>query len=177
LALQKFTSTRKGFDILPFDIAIADRSAYIKRLMENSQRVFDFLDTVPKAIQDSIAFSRFARQYIEFHDGLEKKSLFEVNKGETIRESRALQQLEDSLVGIQLERYEADSSLLNWYLEEQKFWDTRNQFMAGRIEEIALSNPGKLIIVLTGVSHKYYLLDLLRDRSRMHLISYIADKN
>lgn len=41
------------------------------------------------------------------------------------------------------------------------FWDLRNNSMAINIIRTANQNKGKKIVVLTGVQHKYYLLELL----------------
>lgn len=41
------------------------------------------------------------------------------------------------------------------------FWDLRNNSMAINIIKTAFQHKGKKIVVLTGVQHKYYLLELL----------------
>lgn len=42
-----------------------------------------------------------------------------------------------------------------------KFWDLRNNSMSINIIKTAYEHKGKTIVILTGVQHKYYLLELL----------------
>lgn len=46
------------------------------------------------------------------------------------------------------------------------FWDLRNRTMAKNIMRVAEQNPGKRIVVTTGLLHRYYILSQLRALSQ-----------
>jgi hypothetical protein len=52
-------------------------------------------------------------------------------------------------------------SLKPYYDKKKNFWRERNEKMASNIIEYIQEYPGKRIVVLTGLFHKYYLMDLL----------------
>ena len=52
------------------------------------------------------------------------------------------------------------------------FWDLRNKTMARNILNIARQNPGRRIVVLTGFSHRYYLLQELKEENTVQIREY-----
>lgn len=58
------------------------------------------------------------------------------------------------------------------YILACKFWDIRNRIMAKNIINIIESNPSKKIVVLTGFMHRYYLIDLLKNKYSLEYINF-----
>lgn len=55
----------------------------------------------------------------------------------------------------------------SFYQIHSDFWDVRNKVMAQHIKLFIEKFPGKKIVVLTGANHKYYLLQQLKNESRL----------
>jgi hypothetical protein len=89
------------------------------------------------------------------------KSLKELNENDIIDKSRELYQIRKDSIKHLVIRYCSDRLLTNWHLDEQVFWELRNKYMARQIRTIASEYRGKKIVVLTGINHKYFLLDEL----------------
>jgi hypothetical protein len=51
------------------------------------------------------------------------------------------------------------------YIEDMNYWQHRNEVMAINISYFAGKHPGKRIVVITGLLHKYILLDLLNEHA------------
>jgi len=55
----------------------------------------------------------------------------------------------------------------SFYQIHSDFWEVRNKAMAQHIQQFIERYPGKKIAVLTGANHKYYLLQQLKNESRL----------
>jgi hypothetical protein len=60
-----------------------------------------------------------------------------------------------------VQKYVSDEELKEWSATDLEFWDKRNEFMAAQLLKHIALNPGKKMIVLSGLLHKYPLLQLL----------------
>ena len=66
-------------------------------------------------------------------------------------------------------KYISDSLLVNNFSNEVQFWNDRNDHMVNQILNYSKQFAGKKIIILTGLSHKYYLQDKLSDLKKSDL--------
>lgn len=162
LALQKFSNRNSALKILPFDTLIADRVRYVKRIGSMTSQVVNSLAVTEMDDQERETLGRYTQQFNQYYDVIFSKTLEDLNRKEIVDHSRQLFQMEkDSIVHL-VKKYCRDSALKNLYVGEQDFWELRNEYMIRRISAIARANPGKKIIVLTGLNHKYFLVDGLK---------------
>ena len=64
-----------------------------------------------------------------------------------------------------IKKYLKDTALSKEYENKLLFWNERNNYMARQIENISKLNPKKRIIVLTGLNHKYFLVNKLSTKN------------
>ena len=77
--------------------------------------------------------------------------------------------MEKTIIAPLADKYVNDKILVNDFKEELSFWIARNDYMVKRILEVARNQNGKKIITLTGVAHKYYLVDKLNNHPGINL--------
>ena len=172
LALQRYTAKYGTCVVLPFDTLIKERHKYKRDLQVKTKTVLDTLLEANLTTEDSVTLSNYLIKSNSYYDLILNKSLKEINKKSITDKSRELYQLEKDSINPLVIRYCADSSLTSWYLNDQIFWELRNNYMAKQIRTIANQFRGKKIVVLTGLNHKYFLLDDLsryKDASFTHV--------
>ena len=75
----------------------------------------------------------------------------------------SIREMERNIIAPLADKYVYDKILVNEFKEELSFWIARNDYMVKRILEVTRNQNGKKIIVLTGLAHKYYLVEKLRN--------------
>jgi hypothetical protein len=80
-----------------------------------------------------------------------------------------MEEMESNVIVPLARKYMIDSITLNEYISDLNFGKARNSFMVQNILDIAFTHKGKRIIVLTGLSHKYFLIDELNKQTMMNL--------
>ena len=123
---------------------------------------------------DSITLSDYIIKSDSYYDLILNRSLKEINEKNIIGKTSELYRIKKDSINNLVLRYCTDSLLARWYFKEQMFWEHRNNYMVREIKTIASKYPGKKIIVLTGLNHKYFLLKELGeyDNSYFTLINF-----
>lgn len=130
LALQKYTAKYGNCVVLPFDTIIPERLKYKRDLQVKHDLVFNTLLKVKLPRVDSIALSSYIVASNSYYGMIPNKSLKDLNEKNIIDKSRKLDQIETDSINQLVKRYCPDSLLLDWYLNNQIFWELRNQYMA-----------------------------------------------
>ena len=159
MAIQKYTNRYRNCVVLPFDTTISERPKYKRDLQVKSRAVIEALLKANLAAEDSIGFANYIVKTNSYYELLLNKSLKGINEKNLINRSRELYALENDTVRQLVIKYCADASLQKWYLDDQIFWEQRNNYMVTQIRKIASEYRGKKIVVLAGLNHKYFLLD------------------
>ncbi len=157
LALQQYSKMNKQCSILPYNTTITDRRAYIKTFIQNKDQIFNLLSASQKSEADSISLANFFEQYNAYYSIIQHKTLKEINGDSINVQSRNLHFTEEKTLSQLLAKYCTDTTLINWYANERRFWVLRNEYMAKQIQKTALANPNKKIVVLNGLNHKQML--------------------
>jgi DNA-binding transcriptional regulator YiaG len=161
LALQSYTRRKRNCLVLPYDTVIADRHQYIKNLQQNRSQLFQHLSKAAMTPEDSSSLAAHLEERHANYSGLLNKSIMQINAATEIEKIRQQYQFEEKVLSDIVMKYCTDTTLRNWYLKERQFWISRNQYMAKKIEVIASTHPYRKIVVLTGLHHKYLLMDYL----------------
>lgn len=163
LALQKYSRLNKGIPILPFDTTMKSRKSFIKRAIAVEQAFYDSLYSAKKTVTDSSVYADFASKHFYYYSFLDTASLERINQNDMVNRSRELHSMEEKVILPMGEKYMPASMVVSGFSDEMQFWKKRNEYMVSQILKYAKQFAGKRIIVLTGLNHKYYLLDKLTD--------------
>jgi len=176
LALQSYTRRNRNCMVLPYDTVIANRHQYIRDLEQTSSQFFQHLSKAAMTPEDSsILAAHLEERHVNF-SGLRNKSIRQINAATETEKIRQQYQFEEKVLSTIAMRYCTDTTLRNWYLNYRQFWIDRNQYMAKKIEAIASAHPHKKIVVLTGLDHKYILIDLFNANTSRRWQWWDADK-
>jgi len=130
------------------------------------EKVFSFHDNlfnVKKTNTDSTIYAEFSSKHNKYYSLFDTSSLIRINRKDMIDMGRDIKNLEESVILPLGKKYLSDSSLVNNYAKEIQFWNQRNDHMVNQILYYSNQYAGKKIVVLTGVNHKYYLQDKIRN--------------
>lgn len=157
LALQKYSRKYKQVNILPYDTAFLSRRQYVKNLTKTTEAIYNGLNMAVMSDDDSLQFAEYATRHNDFYTFLETASLYRINQPDV---SNNIEHLADMQLQVLLplaKKYIADSTLVNNYAADLLFWNNRNDYMAQQIKHYIQLYPGRKLVVLTGLKHKYFL--------------------
>lgn len=161
LALQKYARRNKQIPILPFDTSFKSRTQYLKASTKMEAAFFDSLSNAWMNEEDLLLYKNYAEKRNAFIDKLFHSKLATINQPDVVATSRDLYRLERESIIPLAEKYIKDTSLVNAFINDLNFWEARNDFMVQQIQQYLKQFAGKRMLVLTGLNHKYYLLDRL----------------
>jgi hypothetical protein len=190
LALQVFNKKNKLIPILGFDTSFSSgmsnikenisskhyskeeriaKKNYIKESIRIDDAFFTKLYQSKLSNEDSLKY----RTYVDLHNNyvydIYNKSLEEINLPIIYNKGKEMEEMESNVIVPLARKYMIDSITLNEYISDLNFGKARNSFMVQNILDIAFTHKGKRIIVLTGLSHKYFLIDELNKQTMMNL--------
>ena len=163
LSLQKYSRINKNVNILPFDTSIVSRKKYLHQMYKTEEAFFDRLNNTKMSLSDSTVYADYANKQNNFFEFIADTNLQRINKADIIEISRDLFRLREKYILPLGKKYITDSLVIKQFEEELKFWIARNNYMVNHIKNYIKQFPGKRIIVLTGLNHKYYLQDKLSE--------------
>lgn len=190
LALQVFNKKNRLIPILGFDTSFSTRKNDInesvsrkkyskeeriakKNYIKESIRILDtfFTKLYQSKLnnQDSLKYRAYVDLHNNFIDDVYSKSLEEINLPAIYIKSKEMEEMELNVIIPLARKYMTDSIAMNEYITDLNFGKARNSYMAQKVLDIASTQKGKRIIVLTGLSHKYFLIDELNKQTRMNL--------
>lgn len=190
LALQAFYKKNKLIPILGFDTSFSSRENDInenisrkhyskeeriakKNYVKESIRINDtFFTTLYQSKlnnEDSLKYRTYVDLHNNYIDDVYNKSLEEINLPVVYNKAKEMEEMESNVIIPLARKYMIDSITLNEYITDLNFGKARNRYMVQKVLDIASAHKGKRIIVLTGLSHKYFLLDELSKQTKMNL--------
>ncbi len=96
-------------------------------------------------------------------------TLSNVNSPAVYEKEISIREMERNIIAPLADKYISNKALVSQFKEELLFWVARNDYMVKKIKEISSSQKEKKVIVLTGISHKYYLVDKLKNQQGIYL--------
>ena len=159
-ALQRIARRHKKIVILPYDTAFA-RKQYIKESIKFESLLYDSLSTIKKEHLDSMKYGAYTAKRDNYHELFQTQDLQKLNEAKVYTLGGELYKADKELILPLIKKYIKDSSIARKFEADLKFWNDRNNFMVRQIEKISTLNPGKRIVVLTGLNHKYFLTEKL----------------
>jgi hypothetical protein len=179
LTLQTFSKRNKNIIILPYDTTFQNhntkknqkkaeyyaRKGYIKEEARIESEVFDRLQIATKEYLDSIYLSNYITKRNNYYTLIADKKLGEINDPQFYNTAKELYKDDEEMIAPLIKKYLKDTALSKEYENKLLFWNERNNYMARQIENISKLNPKKRIIVLTGLNHKYFLVNKLSTKN------------
>jgi hypothetical protein len=190
LALQVFNKKNRLIPILGFDTAFSSRKNdikesvsrknyskeervskknYIKESIRIDDTFFTKLYQSKLNNEDSLKYRTYVNLHNNYVDDIFNKSLEEINLPVIYNKSKEMEEMESNIIIPLATKYMTDSIALNEYITDLNFGKARNSYMAQKVLDIASAQQGKRIIVLTGLSHKYFLIDELNKQNKINL--------
>ena len=190
LALQAFNKKNKLIPILRFDTSFSSRENdvnesisrkhyskeervakknYVKESIRINDTFFTKLYQSKLNNEDSLKYRAYADLHNNYIDDIYNKSLEVINLPVIYNKSKKMEEMESNVIIPLARKYMIDSITLNEYISDLNFGKDRNRYMAQKVLDIASAHKGKRIIVLTGLSHKYFLIDELNKQTKMNL--------
>jgi hypothetical protein len=173
-AVQKYYRRNKKTCIVAYDTTFA-RNQYLKNYVNNDSRIDAILEKLFRegkmSASDSIEYKYHEDISNEFYSQLEE-SLVSMNRPDMIKIIASLDSAHRAIFQKLVQKYISDQELKEWSATNLAFWDQRNEFMAVQLLEHIALNPGKKMIVLSGLLHKYPLLQLLTKAKKNLQLSF-----
>ena len=169
MALQKLTQKNKSLPILGFDTLFKSKKDYIKKSIKINDSIHEQLYHARLTVEDSLAYDKYAKLRNETLDQYLEGTLSNVNSPAVYEKEISIREMERNIIAPLADKYVYDKILVNEFKEELSFWIARNDYMVKRILEVTRNQNGKKIIVLTGLAHKYYLVDKLKNEPGISL--------
>ncbi len=183
LSLQKYSRLNKKCKILPYDTAFFNKREYVSTITKNEIKLFEALNkklynNTMKA-DDSLAYIKFMTLRNNYYLKMIDTTLERINKKDMMAVTREIYDLDKKLIKNLVQKYVTDSSLINWYASERAFWTHRNNYMVKQIINYTTLYQSKKIVVLTGLDHKYYLLDKILEsqNGKIDITEFYKDNN
>ena len=164
LALQKYTRKQKKVKIFGFDTAFASKKKYIKKRIKMDELFFDSLNAIKMKPADSSMNAAYNNKINHYYNFIFDADLIRINKPDVIDMARDLYGIKQAHILSLGKKYITDSALVNKFEEELIFWEARNNYMVQQIQSFAKQFEGKRMMILTGLNHKYYLVDKLTEQ-------------
>lgn len=169
LALQVFNKKNRLIPILGFDTSFSSKKKYIKETIRISDVFFAKLYQSKLNKEDSLKYRTYVDFTNNYLDDIYNKPLEEINLPVIYNKAKEKDEMESNIIIPLAKKYMTDSIALNEYLSDLDFGKSRNSYMAQKILDIVYAQAGKRIIVLTGLSHKYFLIDELSKQNNKDL--------
>lgn len=164
-ALQKILRKQKDLLVLGFDTSF-ERKAFINQMISTSTEVeSQLLLAFQQGKMNAVEARNYRRAVIvdsAFFEFVQDTTLERINKKDIVDVSRQ-RHIDEKNILLPLAKAYIDSTTASAFEEIVQFWEARNTYMCQKIKEYHRTYPGKRILVLTGLDHKYYLTDCLRN--------------
>jgi hypothetical protein len=174
LALQKFSKRNKNVQILPFDTTINAKGKFVKDYISFDTKFFESLITTKKHYDDSLQLAQYLRESNYYLNTIMNETLEKLNRPEIYNLQKTISEKDQGIILSLAKKYLSDTSLIMAFQEQQEFWILRNNYMVRMISNYAVANKGKKIVILTGLSHKYFLVEKLsvKQYSNLKLLEF-----
>jgi hypothetical protein len=176
MVLYEYRKIDPNIIIRPFDIYIEDRNKYIRQDREWESKFFGIVNDPKYSNTFSSYQTDLFQQYVRLNNYLydiTRKSYFDMNQPDVSDSLRKMTVVGDPFILSIVDSVAIAGSLKPYYEKNKIFWRERNEKMASNIIEYIKENPGKRIVVLTGLLHKHYIMDWLHQAPRRDLFKVV----
>lgn len=157
LALQQLSRRHPVIPILGFDTVFSSKKAFVKQWETRDQLFHDALYMSKMSQEDSIAYAGYVSLHNRYMDTLLNGSLDEINMPEVYTMQRPISEMESKSILPLGEKYISDKGLVDAFRQQTAFDKARESYMASFLKRHLVGKGVSTAVVMTGVSHKYFL--------------------
>ena len=177
LALQAFNKKNKLIPILGFDTSFSSRENDVNESILRNHYSKEERIAKKNYVKESIRindtfFTKLYQSKLNNEDSLKYRAYADLHNNyidDIYNKSKKMEEMESNVIIPLARKYMIDSITLNEYISDLNFGKARNRYMVQKILDIAYTHKGKRIIVLTGLNHKYFLIDEINKQAMMNL--------
>jgi len=160
-AIQKFHWKNKTVPIVGYDGIVTNQIRFTRNIIKTHNQFFDNLNKVKMEKEDRLKYSTYALLKNEYYKNILINSLEQINRDTIYQKEALIESMDYQIIAI-ADKYIVDKRIVNNYKDFVDFWYKRNNGMVNMIKGILEKNKGKRIVVITGLAHKYFMVDQLQ---------------
>lgn len=161
LAIQKYLRYNKQVKVYPFDTTF-NRLKYIAEFTTIDGAINNGLNNIKMAQPDSLVYAAWSYKNNVYANVLNNNGLDSLNKPTIFNMAKILKALDTAVILPLAKKYLNNSTLIYAFEQRILFWNARNLFMVNQIKKYITQFEDKKILVITGLSHKYFLVNELK---------------
>jgi|GEM_PF-1703006 len=162
--LYSYKKYAAAVSIYPFDIAIPKRRKYAKNYYKNEKKFVADINLASANNEIPQKLATYHNDYVKYSNWLfetGQKGYFHLNQKGVTDSSKQMIDYEAVYFPKVFESVPRLYNYKHWHIENFNFWKIRNETMSNNILKFIQLRNAKTIVVLTGLLHKYYLINLL----------------
>ncbi len=176
-ATRNYQRKHKEVCLAPFDVFIPNRKTYVQYLNQMEKSHYATLYELYNENKFSTADSAIFEPYAALNNSLLQKmdsNLQVINRASLMDTVQQIVQLEATKIKALTSKYNELQPYSNWYNANVEFWEQRNKKMCQNLSRELNANSGKTIVILTGLMHKYYITNFLKQKELEKLCTLIS---
>jgi hypothetical protein len=176
-ASRNYQRKNKEVCLAPFDVHIPNRTSYVnyQYQMENSH--YAALNQLYNDNKFSAADSAIFEPYSKLNNAflqIMDSNLLVMNRSSLMDTVQQIVQLESTNIKYLTNKYNDLQPYSIWFNANNDYWEQRNKKMCQNIARELNANSGKTIVILTGLMHKYYLSNFLKQKEMEKLCTLLS---
>ena len=176
-ATRNYQRKHKEVCIAPFDVFIPNRKIYVQYLNQMEKSHYATLNELYNENKFSSADSSIFEPYAALNNSLLQKmdsNLQVINRASIMDTLQQVVQLEATNIKALTFKYNELQPYSNWFNANIEFWEQRNKKMCQNLTRELNANSGKTIVILTGLMHKYYINNFLKQKEMEKLCILVS---
>lgn len=176
-ASRNYQRKNKEVCLAPFDMHIPNRTSYVKYQYQMENSHYATLNQLYNENKFSTADSAIFEPYAKLNNAflqIMDSNLHVINRSSLMDTVQQIVQLEATNINTLTNKYNELQPYSIWFNANIDYWEQRNKKMCQNIARELNANSGKTIVILTGLMHKYYLTNFLRQKEMEKLCTLVA---
>ncbi len=176
-ASRNYQRKNKEVCLAPFDMHIPNTATYVKYQyqMENSHfaTLIQLYNENKFSSADSAIFEPYAKLNNAFLQKMDS-NLLVMNRASLMDTVQQIVQLEATNIKTLTNKYNELQPYSIWFNATIDYWEQRNKKICQNLTRELNANSGKTIVILTGLMHKYYITNFLKQKEMEKLCTLIS---
>lgn len=176
-ATRNYQRKHKEVCLAPFDVFIPNRKTYVQYSNQMEKSHYATLNALYNENKFSTADSSIFEPYAALNNSLLQKmdsNLLVMNRASLMDTVQQIVKLEASNIKTLTSKYNELQPYSNWFNANIEFWEQRNKKICQNLSRELNANSGKTIVILTGLMHKYYITNFLKQKELEKLCTLLS---
>ncbi|TAH07530.1 MAG: hypothetical protein EAZ12_08680 [Sphingobacteriia bacterium] len=176
-ASRNYQRKNKEVCLVPFDVHIPNRTTYVKYQYQMESSHYAAMNQLYNENKFSSADSAIYEPYAKLNNAFLQKmdsNLLVINRSSLMDTVQQIVQLEATNIKTLTNKYNELQPYSNWFNANIDYWEQRNKKMCQNLARELNANSGKTIVILTGLMHKYYITNFLKQKELERLCTLVS---